>query len=162
MFSRLFSFFLSCFSCRRRFEWMREFEDNRKTKRLLNANRLSYVIFTLEMIVNATMQFLWEHWVIQINHSVLSQRHYYRSRHAFHSGIDIKIRIVIRIICSHHQSSMIVSLEIIGGEIALANSYLNPSPRSLPIEPRKVLQESCHYVKSGHAIVEIELQEIIV
>jgi len=49
-----------------------------------------------------------------------------------------------------------------GGENALANSYLNSPIRSLSVGPRKALQESHCYVKSGHAIVEIESQEIII
>jgi len=66
-----------------------------------------------------------------------------------------------RIIGSNYQSSMIIStLNYRWRNCSLANSYLNPLPRSLSIGFRKALQEFHCYVKN--AIVEIEHREIIV
>lgn len=88
--------------------------------------------------------------IIQINHSVLSQRHCYRSRHrAFHSGIDMKIP-EIRIIYSY-QSSMIVPSANYQRRRCSRKFLLRSIPRiALLLGPAKLRRESHRYVKSGY------------
>lgn len=74
----LLSLSLQCFSRSRRFEWTCKF-DNRKTKRLLT--QIDYPVrLSLFRVIcrkrNDTISMI--RWIIQINHSVLSQRRYCR------------------------------------------------------------------------------------
>lgn len=173
MFSRLFSFFLTCFSRSRRFRWTREFGNNRKTNNVCWTQidypmRLSFLhvtdrkrndtISTRDTLNHSNKLFgslVTRH--ITVGLIVLFTQELTSKYPRYVSFVHI---LFIR---SHHQSSMIVPTSNYRRRNCSRKFLFKSTPEiALYWASQSFTRVPSLYVKSDHAIVEIEPREIIV